>query len=289
MRIRVGAVACFLLGCIFCRSADSFVKSPTADPEELRSLTLLKSKLPPDAIVLAPWDFEYYSQDKPDDNRYHGVREVEFFPVTYFVSKAYSAADTATLARVLRFVASKIGSSGSLKSMKGIPELVQEWERGVVSAMPERPVYFIATDGMIANFNVMYFIGRWDFNRGTSPLYGYKRIDCVAADGVLSTVSCSGIVMNLDDGTVLGSPFTLARSIVIEGGHVVRAKSYPGSEGGMTLELFVKDGKLERTILMDEAHARTAFNRLFLLGGVDEAAFERLELALPKIQVFRLK
>lgn len=283
------AVSFLLIACVFCRPAGSFVKSPASDPDELRSLSLLKSKLPADAIVLAPWDFEYYSREQPDDNLYHGVREVEYFPVTYFVSKAFSAADTGEMSRLLRFVASKIASSGNLKSMKDIPGLLREWESVGRLAMPDRPVYFVVSDSMISNFNLIYFIGRWDFRRGTSPLYGYKRIECSPTDGDLSAVTCSGISMNFGDGTVRGSPFALARSIVVEGGHVVQAKSYPGSEGGMTLELFVKDGKLERTFLMDEAHAKTAFNRLFLLGRNDEPSFERLDFALPKIQVFRLK
>jgi dolichyl-diphosphooligosaccharide--protein glycosyltransferase len=171
--------------------------------------------------------------------------------------------------------------------------------RRVSAPPPSVPVYVLYTADMLAKFWAMRFLGAANQSvaaqRGTIAI---RRLPCDWLDD--EKAYCSGQAFDLRTGLIeryqvapglTGKPVSLRRTVMIEGGHIVRQRDYTDNPDNvqLTLEIILKEGILADTYLLDELAFQSNLNQMFALGRYDGTLFEEVYNNFPRARAFKVR
>jgi len=273
--------------------------SPAIPAQVFRNLQILGKQLPANSRMWTWWDNGFAIVDATGFGVYHDGA-AQYTPQTNLIARTFIDSDNRVMHEAIAFV-DREGNQGIRRmaaTADNFDDLVTRLRR-VSAPPPSVPVYVLYTADMLAKFWAMRFLGA--ANQGVAAQRGtiaIRRLPCDWLDD--EKAYCSGQAFDLRTGLIVrhqvapgltGKPVSLRRTVMIEGGHIVRQRDYTDNPDNvqLTLEIILKEGILADTYLLDELAFQSNLNQMFALGRYDGTLFEEVYNNFPHARAFKVR
>jgi dolichyl-diphosphooligosaccharide--protein glycosyltransferase len=291
----VAVVALFVVGLAPRVSSQAFMPRPAIPAPIFRELQTLADRLPANSRIWTWWDVGFAIVDATGFGVYHDG-SAQYTPQTNLIAASFVSPDPQVMYDVIGFV-DREGNRGIrrlMASARDFDDLLAR-TRGRDRLPNAVPIYVLYTPDMLLKYRALRTLGsppQRDGARSDSP--GIRWLNCNRI--VDDTLICEGQNLDILAGSIeqhpgareSAEPVKLRRAVIVERGHVLRERDFPGA-AGLTVEVIAEGRAVKAVYLLDEPAFESNLNQMLVLGRFDAGRFEETLNDFPYARVFRVR
>ena len=271
-------------------TAYKFVPMPSIQAPIVRSFLQVKKKVKK-AAIFSWWDYGYAIEDMDGYATYHdggahgGAR-------TYLVAKALISDNETLLYHVISFM-----------DRYGVKPVMNAIEKDNISAGIavkkafdySKPIkgknnYVLFTEDMIGKYYAISYLGSWNFKSEKSRPDGYAMYFCRGfRNGIFY---CDKGLVDTEHGYI-NRKIPIKRFLWVVNGHIKKDINFHPNGVNVELCLTRKPNSnqldVDFVLVCDDRVFNSNFNRMFILGDIDENKFEEVYNNFPYARMFKVK